>query len=352
MCENLKMERVVEPSHPVESGIHTCIYCLRQLPVDQFDREHVLSQAFGSYEQAPVLHRCVCKECNRYFGNTLELGFARGAFEGLLRYRLGVKTPDLGPIDLRYVEFAIPPGSDWSGVRLRLVQDESGPKLKILPQAAFLDPLAGEWTHFTSNEMRPGFLSDRPDLKKAPLRIYAGSYEENETVIAKLRLEGIDFRKEGDLKLPESLVNALDIEVEVSFTVNQGIRRCIAKYAFNYMTSICGTAFALGSDFNLVRRFIRFDEIPPYPLVATSFSPILYDDSPLRRQTNGHLLTVEWAGEDLVAQVSLFNYLTYSVLLSRGFGGALWRPVRAGLYFDINRRVVRPLAPASRMLMP
>jgi hypothetical protein len=103
-------------------GQYVCIYCLRRLSAQEFTREHVLSKAFGAFRRAPVLLHCVCRECNQFFGDELEVRFARNAFEGMLRYRNGVRTPSKGAIYLRYVELAIPEtdGSDRSGIRLNL----------------------------------------------------------------------------------------------------------------------------------------------------------------------------------------------------------------------------------------
>src|SRR3989442_2773904 len=164
----------------------------------------------------------------------------------------------------------------------------------------------------------------------------------------------VNFGREGDLIPPKGLLEAREMEVEVAFTVNQGIRRCIAKYVFNYLAFVSGLEFVTGPDFDISRQFVRYGGSPPYPVVVESFSPILHDDLPSKRQSNGHLLTLNWAPSrrDLVGRISLFNYLTYSVSLCRGFSGSLWRPIRSGVHFDIERKTVQPLVPISKELMP
>jgi len=86
----------------------------------------------------------------------------------------------------------------------------------------------------------------------------------------------------------------------------------MAKYAVNFLALVSGAAFVLERDFDAIGRFIRYGETPGYDLVRERFGPILRDDSAARRQTSGHLLTVNWAasGVDLVGQVSLFNSIT------------------------------------------
>ena len=331
-----------------------CIYCLRRLDTQRFNREHVLSEAFGAFSQAPVLHYCVCRECNQFFGDQLELRFARGAFEGMLRYQNGLKTRPGGVIHLRYVELTIPEGKgDWSGVRLQLMNGQDGLRVNLMPQAAFFDQDQARWVHVTPAEL-DGLLTKRPNYKKSPMRLYARSSQEYDMLVSKLSEHGVNFQRSGELSPPVGLLESPEMEVEVTLTINRGIRRCIAKYAFNYLAVVCGSEFVLGGDFDVIRRFIRYGAEAPYPLVVAGSKPILYDDRPPARQTGGHLLTVSWASSlnDLVGEVSLFNRIAYRVSLCRQFSGELWRPIRSGVHYDLERKMVKPLLGFSRNLVP
>lgn len=139
-------------------------------------------------------------------------------------------------------------------------------------------------------------------------------------------------------------------EVEVTPNVNQGIRRCVAKYAFNYLALVCGSEFVRGRDFDVVRQFIRHGGVSPYPLVVASSWPILYDDRPSARQTGGHLLTLSWTGSlsDLVGEVSV----TYRVSLCRQFSAGIWRPIRSAIHYDLESKIVTPLVGFSKYLVP
>jgi hypothetical protein len=272
----------------------------------------------------------------------------------MLRYRSGVRTPPEGFINLRYVELAIPEGKDdWSGVRLKLINGQDGLRVSLIPQAAFFDQNQKRWVHVTADEIDV-LLPKRPDLKKGQIRIYARSSQEYSAVVSKLSEHAVNFRKAGELQCPERLLQAPEMEIEVTLTVNQGIRRCIAKYAFNYLALVCGSEFARGRDFDIVRQFVRYGGRPRYPLVVASSRPILYDDRASARQTDGHLLTLSWAGSlsDLVGEVSLFNSITYRVSLCRQFSGRLWRPIRSGVHYDLERKIVKPLIGFSKNLVP
>jgi hypothetical protein len=273
----------------------------------------------------------------------------------MLRYRRGVRTPRAGVVNLPYVDLAIPEGNDdWSGVRLMIMNEDDGLRVSLIPQAAFFDEGQGKWVHATSDDLDGGLLTERPELKKGQIKIYARSSQEYDVVVSKLSEHGVNFRKAGELQLPAGLIEAPEMEVEVTFTLNKGIRRCIAKYAFNYLAFVCGSEFVRGSDFDVIREFIRYGGVRPHPLVIASSRPILYDDRPAARQTDGHLLTLSWAESlsDLVGEVSLFNRITYHVSLCRHFSGRLWRPIRSGVHYDLERNIVTPLIGFSKDLAP
>src|SRR5207245_8273211 len=143
-------------------------------------REHVLSKAFGAFARAPVLHRCVCRQCNQFFADNLEVRFARGGFEGMLRYEHGVRPPKSGVLDFRYVEITVPGNGDWSGVRLRLVSEANGLRVNLIPQVAFFDSSEERWVHVTAEELDAGLLTQRHDLANSRIRIYAASVRDHE----------------------------------------------------------------------------------------------------------------------------------------------------------------------------
>jgi hypothetical protein len=45
------------------------MYCLVEKKSNQFNKEHVIPQLMGRYENGLTI-KSVCEECNEYFGNT------------------------------------------------------------------------------------------------------------------------------------------------------------------------------------------------------------------------------------------------------------------------------------------
>src|SRR6187551_2390052 len=74
----------------------TCLYCRETKGAVLFNREHVVPESFGRFRQNFVLKNVVCRDCNDYFGRTLDLKLAPETIEGLDRYKVGGKSPTGG----------------------------------------------------------------------------------------------------------------------------------------------------------------------------------------------------------------------------------------------------------------
>src|SRR2546427_1483261 len=150
------------------------------------------------------------------------------------------------------------------------------------------------------------------------------------------RLEAIRIRKRFDGDVPVPGVGGEEVTVEISSRMNSCLRRAVAKIAFNYVVWLHGREFALHPMFDQVRDFIRNGTASELPLVQASTAPILTDDTRSERQTKGHLVkaNLNIKGLVLAAWVSLFNSITYTVVLARPFTG-IYRPgLRRGHLFD------------------
>ena len=144
---------------PVEGrdSVYECIYCRTQAGLEAFNREHVLSDALGTFKDALVLHRYVCKKCKiQFFANGIERELTRDAFEAILRYQKGIKKPGQGSIRLSYVEFNVPPGTAWSGVHLQLAGNAGSVLFRPTTQVGALDEATDRWIYLTTTEIDSG----------------------------------------------------------------------------------------------------------------------------------------------------------------------------------------------------
>lgn len=286
---------------------------------------------------------CVCRDCNQHFGDKVELIFHRGSLEAIHRLIKGLKPPhEAGELRRNRLSFTIGAPGEWYGVRLEFQVEEDNLVVIPVPQVGFVRKGQSNWIYMTESELaNPGKLLPDDMDNNAGIKLFAPSEAVQERLIALLADRGIPFRKRRELSPPPA--EGAFVLVDHHFPVDLITRRSVAKIAFNYLTHVVGQEFALHPCFNDVRSFIRNGILPDYPIMQVSSRPILFDDLPTQRQTDGHLLTLAWPGsqDHIIGQVSLFNLFTYTVLLTRKCSN-VWRDIRQGHHFDIAEgRVTR-----------
>ncbi|MDP7559850.1 MAG: HNH endonuclease [Planctomycetota bacterium] len=326
-----------------------CVYCLEDKKVSAFNTEHVIPEAFGKFINNLTLNDCVCADCNDFFGKKLELFFARGSLEGFFRFHSGHKPTRSTPrLREERIKFSIRAEGEWKGVKLEFVEEKGELAAKMLPQVGLAKKGELGYAFLTQEELEDPTkkIPDNVD-PKAGVRIFSPDEDVEKQLIALLDKRDIPFKKIGDLPPPPS--EAGKVLLEGAFLIDLVIQRCIAKIAFNYMTWIEGPSFALHSDFNEVRAFIRDGNSTRSRVVRVSNTPILADDYPTQRQTEGHLITLDWLPSRplIISQISLYNTLTYQIVLAPNFSG-VWRPIGSGHHFDIRHRLVNCLTAIPR----
>lgn len=328
-----------------------CIYCLEDLEASRFDKEHVLPKALGKFKNNLTLIHCVCIECNKYFGENLDFFLARDSIEALRRLTHGVKPlKEIQDLHLERLSLRLAQEGEWKGVRMQLRVEGGELGVEAMPQVGLAKKGVHDRIYLTEQELEnpatelpPGWDPD------AGINVIAPSEAVAERLVTLLAKRGITGQRRVDLPWAEAERGR--IWVEITSRIDGIIRRSVAKIAFNYMAKMSGADFVLHQDFNVTRSFIRHGVLPGYPLVVTSQRPILADDHPTRRQTEGHLITLNWtpSRRSVVGQVSLFNEITYIVSLARNFSG-VWRPIRSGHHFDVSRRRITALGATSLTL--
>ena len=306
-----------------------------------------MPQAFGKFIDNFTLD-CVCKECNAYFGNNLELFLARDTIEALLRLQYGLK-PLESVENLRRDRLRISFGTegDWQGALGEFIFEDGEPVVGPIAQVGFAKKGEPGWIYLTEHELADSGRSipDNVDPDE-DIKMVAPNEQVEKRLINLLAKKGIKFQKKRDLPPPPCDTGQHPVDINVR--IDRIIQRCIAKIAFNDLTWVTGPDFALLPDFDVIRSYIRDGKLPHLPLVDVTQETVLADESPNRRQTNGHMITLAWsASTPLVeGQVSLFNANKYRIRLAQNFSG-VWRDIRSGHHFDIIDRRITPLLATS-----
>ena len=320
-----------------------CIYCLEDQTPSCFTKvEHVVPQSFGRFENNLTLHETVCDGCNKYFGDNLEIALGRDTYEGGLRFEYGLRQPSefksLGKKTRLTVK--IHEGEFKGAYAYReYSENQGGIIVKPVPQVGFRKAVDSEIDYYLLNDIPPkqyfdqnGYDLDQP----GSIRIVPSSDVESIKLV--LLEKGFTFKAHKDVN-PHDSEPSLLCKVEGAIDVT--IFRVVAKISFNYLAYWQGRDFMLEADFNPTRRYIRYGVKPQYSLIKIRQEPILGDEPLYGKRRSGHLLTVDWAADkrSIVGQVSLFNWLTYSVCLARDFLGE-HRAIQKGQFFDpYNQRI-------------
>ena len=134
----------------------------------------------------------------------------------------------------------------------------------------------------------------------------------------------------------------------MQYSLSRWYKKSVRSITFDYLAYTADRDFVLNEEFNVTRDYVRFGKSPVFLLVDANDTPILANDTLTLRQTNGHLITVNWTADKrhIVGQLSLFNRVSYRVSLARYFSG-LWRHIRSGHHFDVEMRKITELTATS-----
>jgi hypothetical protein len=309
-----------------------CIYCMVEKAADEFNRDHVIPEAFETFEENFVL-TCVCTECNDFFGRTVELKFARDSVEGHDRTRLGIKDAStfrgLGKRSTTYVEFGA--DSPVPGALGYLVAPKEGQDLAVTlkPRVGFARSKDGpfEWRPldaFTKADLiSMGFQRDEAVFMQTEGE---ATLDEFRTALA---AEGVTFTVQSQTPPPGGMA-----EVELVYNISRPELRALTKIAFNYLAAVAGPDVVRDSCFDKTRRFARYDE---------GKSPVTPPLRALGSPRRSHYVSVQGDGGRVVAHVSVLMRCRYYVvvLAPEGFGGA----VSSAHMFDIDTKAVIPTMP-------
>lgn len=331
-----------------------CIYCHQDKPLNQYTkREHVIPQCLGRFSPDNlILNKCVCDDCNQYFGDKLELFLGRDSYESIERRRHGIE-PERSLKNKRRVKSKIKDG-EWKGV---IVEDAKADKpgeigIRNSIQAGFYNRFTDEYVYFEPDDIPTAeqLQKDGYDLKKT-IWMFANESELPQ-LIEVLKSKGISISTKNDFIQPSPPVGSILVESEV--IIDRTISRALSKIAFNYLAFVVGNKIVLRDEFDGIRQFIRFDEGDLKQFFTVNVSPILHDDQKIQKfrakVTQGHLINVEWRKDAIVSKVSPFNSYTYAVMLCPSYKG-LWFPMKSGHHFDIKTRKVSKLLSVSKKII-
>jgi hypothetical protein len=321
-----------------------CIYCLETKRIGAFDREHVIPQAFGTFDSATPVLDCVCKSCNGDLGKELDEKLARDSLEALDRVAAGLKKAakfqTVGKRSTLHVEFD--KEGPLKGAKGHHVPDPAGgEKLAVAPnpQLGFSMTEDGpvEWfplhETWTKDDVRQRLGVERG----VNLCVHTWGVP---AIEGQDELERRGFNRgtlEREIQPPSG-----HVKTTVVGLITAADFRAIAKIAFNYLTFIAGPNFVLEPQFNEIRRFVRQGVPLPWESVKPTPNPwLVTNDNDNDKPLVGHYVIIRTRGRDIECDVCLLMRTRYRVKLAAG-GFLTPVSVNSGHLFDVvNRRALR-----------
>jgi hypothetical protein len=318
----------------------TCIYCGETSSVG-FPKDHVIPRAFGRFRNNLTLD-CVCGQCNAYFGRELEVFLTRDSIEALLRVRHGLKVKsDERQIGRSRLSCTVVSSEDCRGARILSERDSSGTLLrgKPVPQVGFRKFGETERYWFLEADLDrveawERFRTDADTL------IVGSPGEDLSRLCRKLTSFGVVFKSIGSM---ERFGGLSQMYAEPRF--DDILFRGVAKIAFNFLARVTSPPFALREEFRSVRDYVRRGAVPRIaPVTVVGVSGAKEDDG-ISRRMGGHAISIfrEDAAHRVICRVTLFDHLTYQVVLSET-DPVIWYPLNDGRYFDLRTLTIGALS--------
>lgn len=315
-----------------------CIYCKGSGV--RFNREHVLPEAFGTYgaDTMVLCHDEVCLECNSRLGGEIDQILCRDSFEALLRANFLPQGQGTGErFQPRRSWGNLPDEEDWGIARgARFTIDWNTRRPKLLNQI-IVRTRDGTIHTFLEHEFPRADEAALQNLPTGAVRIVGTDTVAVERLMELARSRGIRLPEHATVSPTPAAASQAEIRVPVEGRIDTKTWRAIAKIAFNYLAFHEGASFVLHDRFEPIRKYIAGD-CTDHAMVRLLNRPILADETYLWRAFEGHLVVYQTEGRSLRGKVSLYNSLTYEVMLCSDL--ELFLPLKRGHAFDpVQRRV-------------
>lgn len=321
---------------PETSG--PCIYCGSTVPPKK--REHVMSQAVGTFEQNWTLD-CVCDACNQHFGDTFELVLGRDSIEGFLRVEAGVKPPgSLAKFLNRRTVLTVQGQGKFHGMRAVMKEAGDAPSPVPPPQVGFRRSGDDAWQFFLERELTPDLVARFAGPAVQITIVGHHGQDDLSRLLATLAGLGIAFQ-ETERAMDQPFGTESPLNIEHVFNVDDTLRRAAAKIGFNYAAKILGCDIVRRPEFDAIRRFVRHGEEPLQMVSAQDFRVLTGSEA---GTSFAHACALEWQAsrQELIGIVNLFNRVTYGIRLCSSASDE-WVGVSARHVFDPVKRTITAL---------
>jgi len=330
-----------------------CIYCkeIKLFPLD-FNREHVISELFGLFgTHTMTLVGLVCKVCNKYFADNLELHLGRDSTFGILyRSIVGIVQPTEFKRVIHRKRQRIEPSIQHSDhgdllVDIQLNSDKNF-DVMIANQIIIMNSTKGNRIHFRSDQLPHRSILEGMGLK--PVEGYVNFVSRADDMQVQTEKFNLALKKaEIKIQVHEKQFGKFRLPNKVEplyfkSVIDENIQRALAKMVFNYLAHRYGSSIVLSDSFNEIRNFIRYGLKASLYLMTMDNNPIVANLRKIQKDRYAsHIITIgqDRYSNNIVGQMSLFNHVRFEVVLSRTYPLVSF-PMQGSLFDMLGKRVI------------
>lgn len=313
-----------------------CIYCKKQIQKNADNKkknrvpvEHVIPKMLGVFgKDTMTLINTVCAACNKFFSKNLELFLGRDSVYGILYRSLsGILNESSLQHRRERIFFQVySPEYGASLVNIHL-NDKNLFEVRLAEQFALLNSTKGVKINYPKNELPRSETLEGLGLPVRPANVtFLGPYCTPAELSEKIReIKHILIRSGLKPKSDLATISKLpglpqDSPLMFISKIDDTIMRTIAKIAFNYFVKHFKCHIAMSEHFDNIRNYILHGLRQDYSIVNLMHRSICdHVDNLSRKQFGHHIISVFQNGEQIIAEVILFNRDIFKVILSNNY---------------------------------
>lgn len=303
----------------------TCIYCKTKDQAVFQGVEHLIPQSFGKFGTETPTLKNVCDDCNGYFAKELDQVLARDSWEGINRYKKGIKSREQRPLKrLRISLEKVPEMGDFGGLVFSGVDSSTGKLLPPKGQFQIKNIKTGEFDVFFLEEIKDMKLDDELYGKAGTrtTKIFAFSEDEHDEVLEevkkiiptytikeKFRPPFMEGKKDGD---------TVELPIWIEGTIDNPVKRALVKILLNFAAFYMGEDEVLKPEWNSAIAYVRQNAEPIMGKLDTD--PFWGEETKNMRLMNDSFnIRIENEGKNVVGKIQVYNHYTYTFILAENY---------------------------------
>ncbi len=300
----------------------TCIYCRSQNQSLFKGVEHLIPQSFGTFSSETPTLKCVCDECNAFFAKELDQILARDSWEGVERYKKGIKSREQRPIKrLKFSLENTPEMGEFGGMVFEGVDATTGKLLHPKGQFHIKNIKTKKFDVFFTDAIKNIKLDDETYGVKGTreTKIFANSEEEHQAVFDEVRKIIPTYKIKEKFQPPfiqgRKDDEVIELPIWIEGTIDHPIKRGLIKILLNFSAYYIGNEEVLKSEWDKARDYVRLNSEPILGKADTK--PFWGDETEVMRLPNDSFnILVENKGKDVIGKIQIYNFYTHTFILA------------------------------------